>query len=70
MSSGNNFQDDDVYYQFTVEDIKSLKLMDVLTLKGSVTKQNPNTEVRPTTESDNTHDATKRLKMSKFQGSY
>lgn len=67
LSSGNNFQDDDVYYQFTVEDIKSLKLMDVLTLKGSVTKQNPNTEVRPTTESDNTHDATKRLKMSKFQ---
>lgn len=71
MSSEKNveFKDDDLYYQFTIEDLKSLKLMDLLNVKDTIAKQNPYTSaVWPMNELYNIYHGVAKLNIRNSKG--
>ncbi len=80
VSPGPSFQDDNVYYQFTVEDMKNCKLMNVVETSDSDSNnncsKNNKQNAKPTPSDDETqkknianfYDDMAKLQISKSKG--
>ena len=68
MSPGPSFQDDNLYYQFTVEDMKSCKLMNVVNTSDSDNNNNNNNNNKNNEQSTTPtqNDATQKRNIARF----
>lgn len=68
LSPGPSFQDDNLYYQFTVEDMKSCKLMNVVNTSDSDNNNNNNNNNKNNEQSTTPtqNDATQKRNIARF----